>query len=231
MRAILEDLAKKVNVKMGIRIVLVDDHGIIREGLKTLLGEEPHLDVVGQAADGWQAVQLVRQVKPDVVISDISMPNLNGIDATREIVKEYPETKVIALSIHCDRSFVRDMLKAGASAYVLKEGLFNEVLEAIETVTAGGIYLSPKVAGVVVSDYVMRLSDHTESPLDCLSTRQRQVLQMVAEGKNTKVIARQLHLSTKAIEACRRKIMDILDVHSVAEMVKVAIAGGLTSLD
>jgi DNA-binding NarL/FixJ family response regulator len=211
--------------------VLADDHGIIREGLKTLLVEYAQMEVVGQAADGWQAVQLVRQLQPDVVISDISMPNLNGIDATREIIKEHPKTKVIALSIHCDRIFVGDMLKAGASAYILKEGLISEILEAIEIVMAGGTYLSPKVAGIVVSDYVTRLGDHEDSPLDNLTPRQRQVLQMVAEGKNTKTIARQLHVSTKAIEACRRKIMDILDVHSIAEMVKIAIAGGLTSLD
>ena len=216
---------------MSTRIVLVDDHGITREGLNSLLVEEGHLDVVGQAADGWQAVRMVRQLKPDVVITDISMPHLNGIDATHEIIKERPQTKVIALSIHCDRTFVADMLKAGASGYVLKECLFHELLEAVEAVVSGGIYLSAKVAGVVVSDYVSRLEDHSDSPLAGLSSRQRHVLQMIAEGYNTKQIAQELHISTKAVEACRRRIMEILDVHSVAKLVKVAIVSGITTLE
>lgn len=216
---------------MSTRIVLVDDHGITREGLNSLLVEEAQLDVVGQASDGWQAVGLVRQLKPDIVVTDISMPKLNGIDATREIIKEHPQTRVIALSIHCDRAFVADMLKAGASGYVLKECLFQELLEAIETVAGGGIYLSAKVAGVVVSDYVSRLDDRSDSPLSGLSSRQRHVLQMIAEGYNTKQMAQALHVSTKAIEACRRRIMEILDVHSVAKLVKLAIVSGLTSLD
>jgi DNA-binding NarL/FixJ family response regulator len=216
---------------MGTSILIADDHGITRECLRSLLVEEEGFDVVGEASDGWQTVNLARRLKPDIVITDISMPHLNGIDATCEIVRDCPEIKVIALSIHCDRTFVADMLKAGASGYILKECVFHELLEAIRAVVSGGIYLSAKVAGVVVSDYVNRLENHPASPLAGLSLRQRHVLQMIAEGFNTKQIAMQLHVSTKAIEACRRKIMEILDVHSVASLVKVALVSGLTSLE
>ena len=159
------------------------------------------------------------------------MPNLNGIDATRHIVREFPQVKVIALSIHSNRAFVVDMLKAGASAYVLKECTFDELVEAIRTVIDGGVYLSPKVAGVLVNDYVRRLTKITESPLETLTEREREVLQLIGEGKNTKQIALQLHVSIKTIEADRRKIMEKLDAHSIAELVKIAILGGLASLE
>lgn len=216
---------------MSVRIVLAEDQGIVRQGLRSLLEKETDLEVLGEAADGRIALEIVRQLVPDIVIADISMPNLNGVDATRQIVREFSEVKVIALSIHSSRAFVADMLKAGASAYVLKDSLFGELVEAIRTVAAGGTYLSPKIAGVVVDDYVKRLSGSAESPLDVLTAREREVLQLISEGKNTKQIALQLHVSTKAIEANRHKIMEKLRAHSVAELVKIAILGGLTSLE
>lgn len=216
---------------MSVRIVLAEDQGIVRQGLRSLLEKETDLEVLGEAADGRIALEIVRQLVPDIVIADISMPNLNGVDATRQIVREFSEVKVIALSIHSSRAFVADMLKAGASAYVLKDSLFGELVEAIRTVAAGGTYLSPKIAGVVVDDYVKRLSGSPESPLDVLTAREREVLQLISEGKNTKQIALQLHVSTKAIEANRHKIMEKLRAHSVAELVKIAILGGLTSLE
>jgi DNA-binding NarL/FixJ family response regulator len=159
------------------------------------------------------------------------MPNLNGIDATRQIVRDYPNVKVIALSVHSNKAFVADMLKAGASGYVLKECLFEELVEAVNMVMKGRIYLSAKVAGVVVEDYVRHLSDAAGSPLDTLTDRERQVLQLIAEGKTTKQIALQLYVTTKAIEANRRAIMEKLDAHSVADLVKIAIAGGLATLE
>lgn len=216
---------------MSVRIVLAEDHGITRQGLRSLLEKQPDVTIVGEAEDGRKAVYLVRELSPDILITDISMPNLNGVDATRQITREHPKTKVIALSMHSNRAFVANMLQAGAAGYVLKESLFGELVEAIKTVMAGGTYLSAKVAGVVVSDYVKHLSNRPESPLDLLTEREREVLQLIAEGKTTKQIALQLHVTSKAIEANRRKIMDKLDVHSVAELVKIAIAGGLTSLE
>jgi len=216
---------------MSIRILLADDHGIVREGLRSLLEKEPDIKVVGEAEDGRKALGLVSELLPDVVIMDISMPGLNGADATRRIVHQFPTVKVIALSMHSNRIFVVDMLKAGASGYVLKECLFDELVEAIRIVAAGDKYLSPKVAGVVVSDYVKRLSGGAESPLETLTGREREVLQLIGEGKNTKQIALELHVSSKTIEANRRKIMEKLDAHSIAELVKMAIVGGLASLE
>jgi two-component system response regulator NreC len=220
-----------VGTKMSIRILLADDHAITREGLRSLIEKQSDIEVIGEAEDGRKAVCLVRELLPDILITDISMPNLNGIDATRQIVRDYPKVKVIALSVHSNKAFVADMLKAGASGYVLKECLFDELADAINTVVKGGIYLSAKVAGVVVDDYVRHLSSSAQSPLDLLSEREREVLQLIAEGKSTKQIALQLHVTTKAIEANRRKIMEKLDAHSVADLVKIAVAGGLTSLE
>ncbi len=216
---------------MSIRILLADDHGIVRQGLRSLLEKEADMEVVGEAEDGRVALNLVRELVPDIVVMDITMPNLNGVDATHRIVRELPKVKVIALSIHSNRRFVADMLKAGASGYILKECLFDELVKAIRTVAAGGTYLSPRITGVVVEDYVERLPTSPESQLDKLTVREHEVLQLLAEGKSTKQIALELHISTKAIEANRRQIMDKLDIHSVAELTKYAICEGLTSLE
>jgi len=216
---------------MSIRILLVDDHAITREGLRSLIEKQADMEVIGEAKDGRKAVELVRELSPDVVITGITMTNLNGVDATRQIVREFLKIKVIALSIHSNRAFVADMLKAGASGYVLKECTFDELVDAIRTVTDGSVYLSPKVASVVVSDYVQHSAEAVESPLGSLTERQREILQLISEGKNTKQIALQLHVSTKTIEADRRKIMQKLDAHSIAELVKIAILGGLASLE
>ena len=216
---------------MSIRILLADDHGIVREGLRSLLEKEADVEVVGEAEDGRVALNLVRELAPDIVVMDITMPNLNGIEATYEIVSELPKVKVIALSIHSHKRFVADMLKAGASGYILKECLFDEFVQAIRTVAGGGTYLSPRITGVVVEDYVERLSTSPESQLDKLTVREHEVLQLLAEGKSTKQIALELHVSPKTIETNRRQIMDKLDIHSVAELTKYAVREGLTSLE
>ena len=216
---------------MSVRILLADDHTMMRQGLRSLLEKEPDMEVVGEAENGRKAIELVRELLPDVIVMDITMPNLNGADATHRIVHEFPKVRVIALSIHSDRAFVAGMLKAGASGYVLKECPFDELLEAIRMVAAGGKHLSPKVAGVVVSDYVKRLSASAKSPLETLTNREREILQLIGEGKNTKQIALELHVSTKTIEANRRKIMEKLDAHSIVELVKIAVLGGLASLE
>lgn len=216
---------------MSIRILVADDHGIVREGLRSLLGRQPDMAIIGEATDGRKALELVRELLPDVIVMDITMPNLNGVDATRQVISEFPNVKVIALSMHSCTMFVADMIKAGASGYLLKDCLFDELAEAIRVVCDGGTYLSPGVISVVVNDYVNRLTSTSSLPLENLTEREREVLQLIGEGKNTKQIALQLHLSTKAIEANRRKIMEKLHTQSVADLVRWAILGGLTSLE
>ena len=216
---------------MSIRVLLADDHALIREGLRSLLEKQPDMEVVGEADDGRRARELVAELSPDIVIMDVTMPRLGGIEATRQITGEFPAVKVIALSIHSRRRFVADMLSAGAAGYILKECLFDELVAAIQAVAAGGRYLSPRITDVVIDDYVKRLSGSVDSPLASLSGREREVLQLVAEGKSTKQIAVELHVSTKTIEANRRQIMEKLDMHSVAELTKYAIREGLTSIE
>ena len=215
---------------MSIRILLADDHGIVREGLRFLLAKDPQIEVVGEAEDGQKALELVRELLPDIVVMDISMPNLNGVDATRQIINEFPKVKVVALSMHSDRTFVVSMLKAGASGYVLKECLSDELVEAVQTVYGGEWYISRKITGLVMGDYVHRLLETAESPLETLSDRELQVLQFVVEGKSTKQIALELHVTTKAIEATRRKVMERLGVHSIPELVVKSIQWGLISV-
>lgn len=216
---------------MSIGVLLVDDHAIIREGLRSLLEKQPDMEVLADTDEGRKAVDLVRDLMPDVVIMDVTMAGLNGIEATRLINSEFPQVKVVALSIHSQRRFIADMLSAGAAGYILKECLFDELVQAIQAVAAGGRYLSPRIADVVVEDYVKHLSTAVDSPLSALTGREREVLQMVAEGKSTKQIALDLHVSTKTIEANRRQIMEKLNVHSVAELTKCAVREGLTTLE
>jgi len=217
---------------MSIRILLADDHTIIRQGLRSLLEDEPEMEVVGEAEDGREALRLVQELVPDIIVMDVTMPNLNGIDATRRIISRFPHVKVIALSIHSNRRFVAEMLKAGASGYVLKGSLFDELVQAIRAVAGGASYLSPRITGAVLDDYVGHLSAAPPgSSLSILTEREHEVLQLLAEGKGTKQIALRLHVSTKTIETNRRQIMEKLDIHSVAELTKYAIREGLTSLD
>jgi len=216
---------------MPTRVLLVDDHAMIRQGLCSLLEKQPDIEVVGSVEDGRKAVDIARELAPDLVIMDISMPNLNGIDATRKIVGEMGDVKVIALSIHSSRHFVSEMLKAGASGYILKECLFDELVEAIKTVLNGGTYLSPKITGVVIDDYVKRLSTQYQPEGPVLTEREREVLQFLSEGKSTKQIALQFHVSAKTIESNRRNIMDKLGINSVAELTKYAVREGLTPLE
>ncbi len=216
---------------MSTRILLVDDHGVIREGLRSLLEKQADIEVVGEAEDGRKAIELVRELLPEIVVMDITMPNLNGVDATRQIKQSFPQVSIIALSIHANRLFVTNMLKAGASAYILKECLFDELIQSIREVQAGNTYLSPRITGVVVGDYIERLAMTSEPQSAGLTNRQRQIVQALAEGKMMKQIALELHVSVKTIEADRRQIMEKLDIHSVAELTKYAVREGLTSLE
>ena len=216
---------------MPQRIVLADDHRILRDGLRTLLEAQPGLEVVAEADNGRSAVSLAGELTPDLVILDVGMPELNGVEAARRILAENPSVKIVALSMHADRRFVAEMLKAGASAYVLKEGAFDELIQAIDAVTEGKVYLSPRIAGVVVDDYLTQMERPARTVFGVLSSREREVLQLMAEGLATKEIAAALHVSVKTIETHRRQIMEKLNLHSVAELTKYAIREGLTSVE
>jgi DNA-binding NarL/FixJ family response regulator len=216
---------------MSIKILLADDHKITRQGLRSLLDKEADMQVVAEAEEGRTAVRLVRELLPDMVIMDVTMPDLNGMEATRQIVAAFPDVKIIALSMHSDALFVTEMLRSGASGYLLKDCAFEELVRAIRTVTTGRTYLSPAISGVVVDDYLHRLSKADFSGSDILSNREREVLQLLAEGKSTKQIALKLHISAKTVETHRRQIMDKLDIHSIAELTKYAIRKGFTSLE
>jgi DNA-binding NarL/FixJ family response regulator len=216
---------------MKTRIMLADDHRIMREGLKSLLNEEDDMEVVGEADNGRRAIEMVDAMSPDVVVMDIGMPELNGIEATRRIVLDHPDTKVVALSMHSDRRFMAEILKAGAAGYLLKDGAFEELAGAIRTVVAKKMYLSPRIADVVVEDYVRNMPRGVPSAFAALTPREREVLQLLAEGKATKQAAACLHVSVKTVETHRRQIMTKLDIHSVAELTKYAIREGLTSVE
>ena len=215
---------------MSTRILLADDQRIMREGLRALLDGIPGMTVVAEADNGRSAVQLTQELRPDVVIMDVSMPDLNGIEATRQIVTARPETRVVALSIHSDRRFVLQMFRAGAAGYLLKDCAFEELTRAIRVVSDGQGYLSPGIAGVVVGELVTSIYRDNTSQGPALTSREREVLQLTAEGKTTKEIANLLTVSVKTVETHRRQIMEKLRMNSVAELTKYAIREGLTSL-
>jgi two-component system response regulator NreC len=216
---------------MSTRIIIADDHKIVRDGLRSLLEGQPEMEVIGEADTGRMAVNLTAKLSPDAVVMDIGMPDLNGIEATRQITAENPNVKVIALSMHSDKRFVAGMLKAGAEGYLLKDCAFDELIQAIQSVTLGHIYLSPKITGVVVDDYRRAISGTYTSPVSLLAPREREVLQLLAEGKSTKEIAAHLFVSVKTIETHRHRIMDKLNIHTIPDLVKFAIREGLTSLE
>ena len=212
----------------AIRIILADDHAMMREGLRSILESELGYSVIAQAGNGRETVQLVKTHAPDLVIMDISMPGLNGIEATRQILQDAPGTRVIALSMHADKRFVGEMLSAGACGYLLKQSAMDELQQAIQTVMAGKTYITPEIAGVVIQEYVQmkKGADREE-----LTAKEREVLQLIAEGLSTKEIALKLSVSVPTIETHRQHIMAKLHLHTVAELTKYAIRTGLTSLE
>jgi DNA-binding NarL/FixJ family response regulator len=213
-----------------VKILLSDDHRILRTGLRVLLESQPGFEVVAEAEHGRAALRLSKKLSPDVAIMDITMPDLNGIEATRKILDASPKTKIIMLSVHTEQHFVAEVLKAGASGYVLKHCSFDEILAAIRAVLAGETYLCPQIASVVRDDYLRRLLQETSSS-SSLTPREREVIQLIAEGKTTKEIAFALNLSIKTVEAHRQRIMEKLDIHSIADLTKYAIREGITTIE
>src|SRR4051812_2264157 len=216
---------------MTTRVLLADDHRILRQGLRSLLSAQPDFEIVAEAEDGRTAVEMAERLSPHVIVMDIGMPDLNGVDATRQIVTKMPSVRVIALSAYADRRLIAEVLKAGASGYLLKESAFEELVEAIRTAAARKVYLSPKIAAELVEDYVRMSKEPGPSVFESLSPREREVLQLIAEGHSTKEVARTLKVSVKTVETHRRQLMNKLELFSVAELTRYAIREGLVSLE
>jgi DNA-binding NarL/FixJ family response regulator len=212
-----------------IRVILADDHAVVRDGLAVLLEAQSDLEVVGVAANGRQAVRLAQELHPDVVVMDIAMPELNGIEATRQIHDAVTSTQVLVLSMHSTTEHIFRALQAGARGYLLKDSAGAEVVDAIRVVHAGRRYLSQKIASTVVDDYISER--HRASPLDSLSPRERQILQLVAEGKSSAEAAAMLFLSPKTVDTYRSRMMQKLDIDDLPTLVKFAIQHGVTQLD
>ena len=218
-------------MQMNVQILLADDHKLMREGLSALLTQQSDIRVVAQAGTGREAVQLSDRFSPDVVVMDVSMPDLNGIDATRQIIARHPGTKVIALSMHSDRQFVAEMFRAGASGYLLKDSAFEQLASAIRAVANEKTFIAPAGSGFDVEDYSVHQAQEESLVKPRLTDREREVLQLLAEGKGTKEIAADLFLSAKTVETHRQHLMDKLEMYSVAELTKYAIREGLTTLE
>lgn len=206
-----------------IRIVLADDHGVVRQGFRRILDAQPDMEIVGEASNGKEALELAAKFTPDVVVMDVAMPELNGIEATRRMAETAPRARVLALSMHKDSVYVREILRAGARGYLLKDAVDEDLIAAVRAVSRGEGYLSPGVADAVLTDY----RQHVTDPIDLLTSREREVLQLIAEGKTNKEIATTLNLSVYTVDAHRGRIMEKLNLHSTGELVRFAIRKGL----
>ena len=206
-----------------IHILLADDHAVVRQGFKMILAAQPDMVIVGEAGNGREALELAAQLQPDVAVMDVAMPELNGIEATRRLSDVSPRTRVLALSMHKDSVYVREILRAGARGYLLKDSIASDLLAAVRAVARGEGYLSPGVSDAVLNDYRRHVTD----PIDLLSSREREVLQMIAEGKTNKEIATVLNLSVYTVDAHRGRIMEKLNLHNINELVRFAVRNGL----
>ncbi len=206
-----------------IKILLADDHTIVRQGLKLILSSQPDLAVVGEAANGKEAVEQAKTLRPDIVLLDVAMPELNGIEATRRMMEDNPRLRILVLSMHKEAVYVREILKAGARGYLLKDVIDTELLNAVRSVARGDGYISPAVSGALLNDYRQNITD----PADLLTKREREVLQLIAEGKTNKEVATQLNLSVYTVDSHRAKVMEKLNLHSTGELVRFAIKHGL----
>ncbi len=215
---------------MPTKIILVDDHNIMRQGLRVILESQGNIQVIAEAGNGREAVQKVEELLPDMVIIDISMPEMNGMEATRQIQNISEEIKVIVLSVHSDKQFISGMLRAGASGYLLKDCVKDELIKAIDIVNRGQKYLSPQITGSVLDDYKRFLSEEESDVFTLLTKREREVLQLIAEGKTTKQIAGDLFISVKTVETHRQNIMNKLEIYNIPDLVKYAIQQGVIDI-
>jgi DNA-binding NarL/FixJ family response regulator len=216
---------------MSTKVLIVDNHGILREGIGVLIEKQSDMEVVGQADNGLMAVEMARQLRPDVVLMDVTMPVMSGIEATRRIKSELPDVKVLALSVHAKREFILDMVRAGVSGYMLKECVFDDLVRAVKVVAAGQSYLSPEIASIVLDGITKdSIFDAVAGNCQTLTVKEKQILQLLTEGKSAKQIASQLDLSVKTIEANRRQIMEKTDVDNLADLTKYAIRQGLITV-
>jgi DNA-binding NarL/FixJ family response regulator len=207
-----------------IRILLADDHNVVRRGLRLLLESQPDFEVVGEAADGRQAVEQAEAATPDVVVLDVAMPNLSGIEAAQRIIAARPQTAVVVLSMHSDEGYVLRALKAGAKGYLLKDSAEGDLIDAIKTVSQGKTFFSPEISKMLVEDYVREIRARgIEDSYELLTTREREILQLLAEGKSNKEVAGQLNLSLYTVETHRRNLQDKLNLHSFAELILYAV--------
>lgn len=216
---------------MKTEVLLVDDHAMFRDGLRLLIEREDDMEVVGQAKDGEKAIALTEELAPDIVVMDVGMPGLNGIEATRRIVAAWPECKVIALTVHADQEVVARMLSAGAAGYLVKDCAFEELVSAVRTVAGGETYISPRLRGPDLDAYMRRIKRGSAEDVSPLSPREREVLQLLAEGLASKQIAVRLDISVKTVETHRSRIMNKLGIRTVAELTKYAVRQHLTSLE
>ena len=216
---------------MKIKILLADDHKILRNGMRSMIEKEPDLEVVGEAENGITAVQMACDLNPDVVIMDIAMPGINGVDATREILSKAPEIKVLALSTYSEKQFIFTMLKAGALGYLVKDCAFEELVSAVRSVAENKIYIAPKVLNIVVKEYLNHESQELPKDDVQITPRERDVLRLITKGKNTKEVASELYVSAKTIETHRQNIISKLGIHNVAELTLYAVQSGLITLD
>lgn len=213
-----------------IQLVIADNHTLVRAGFRALVEELDGIEVVGEADNGRDAIQLVETFKPQIVLMDIAMPEMNGLEATARISREFPQVRVLILSMHANEEYVYQALRSGASGYLLKDSGAEELELALRAISRGETYLCPAVSKYVVSDYVRRLNQD-QTPLDQLTPRQREILQLIAEGNSTRDIAEMLYISTKTVETHRTQLMDRLDIHDIAGLVRYAIRIGLVVLE
>jgi two-component system, NarL family, response regulator NreC len=213
-----------------IKILIADDHKILRQGIRSLLAPQPDFEVVGETADGPETLKETFKLKPDVVLMDIGMPNLNGFEATRQIKKKLPEVKVLFLTMYQDDEYVLQALHSGASGYVLKDVAVEELVTAIRAVNNDQYYLSPSISRTVIDAYLRKTEKGEKEPSELLTAREREIVQLIAEGYTNKEIAAKLFISVKTVDAHRSHIMEKLDIHDVAQLVKYAIRKGITDL-
>jgi two-component system response regulator NreC len=214
-----------------IKVVVADDHTILRQGIKALLDNQAGIEVIGEAKDGREALTLIERLQPDVILMDIAMPGLNGLEATRRIKKKFPKIKVLVLTMYTNEEYVFQILQAGANGYLVKETAFQDLISAITAVYRDEAFMSPSISKQVINRYTQRAQKSNDTACDVLTTREREVLQLIAEGSSSKKIAEALFISPKTVETHRTHIMDKLNIHNRTDLVKYAIRKGIVDID